>query len=824
MNDATPSRYRNESPRAYLSDRITGIVFWGLVLVGMGLAAYDIHQYENGLQRLQESNTRSLGTELEHWLRNHPERDLTRIGQYTAHLLDKYQVAGLVIADGRNKLLLGDVDGTAARAMDIALPAAGSNEPRRLQVTLYPVSDRTLVSEYRKRVLGLMGIVLAVFGLLLNWILRRLLSQPFDSMLRTALDILRGDRDRRFPEARDDEFGFLARFINQALDDLTDKQNELRGALEREREADTALQEEKERLEVTLNSIADAVITTNQALRIEYLNPVAEKMTGWPLDQARGHIIDDVLVIETEAGRERLMLPVIEAIHSGRPVQSEGSQVLVHRDGSSIHIENSAAPIRDHAGHIIGSVMVIQDVGANRQLTRELSHQATHDALTGLCNRREFEVQLEQAIQSARIQKTEHVLCYMDLDQFKIVNDTCGHIAGDELLRQLSGLLHEQVRDTDLLARLGGDEFGLLLKHCPIDKAFRIAESLRESVNDFRFVWEERSFEIGVSVGLVSINGDSRNLTEVLSTADMACYAAKDSGRNRLMVHTPGDIEIRQRRTEMQWVSEIHRALHEDSFELFIQPVLSFKTNRTDHYEVLLRLRNEDRQLVTPGTFMTAAERYNLVVDIDRWVLRNVLDREGERIRKQLVALNSGAGSPPTLAINLSGASLTDSKFAQYLTELLESGSLPARYICFEIIETAAISNLSTAKDFITVFKKMGCRFALDDFGSGMSSFAYLKNLPVDFLKIDGSYVKDIVSDPMDRALVESVNQIGHVLGMKTIAEFVEDEQILQALLEIGIDCAQGVHISRPLPLRNWLETERNSRTALRIVTAGNIQ
>jgi len=383
-------------------------------------------------------------------------------------------------------------------------------------------------------------------------------------------------------------------------------------------------------------------------------------------------------------------------------------------------------------------------------------------------------------------------LCYLDLDQFKVINDTCGHVAGDELLRQLSSLLKKEIRKRDTLARLGGDEFGVLMEHCSLEQARRVALKLRKAVERYRFAWQERSFAVGVSIGLVPITETSMNTIEILKQADAACYAAKDAGRNRIHIYQADDVDLARRSGEMQWVAQINLALEKNHFCLYAQPIIPLTQNdySWDHYELLVRMRNEDDSLIPPGAFLPAAERYNLSTRLDTWVVENYLN--------WLIAHPQHLAQLSQCAINLSGLSLGDEQFLDWLVHRFEQTAVPPDKICFEITETAAIANLSSATMFIKTLKALGCRFALDDFGSGLSSFAYLKTLSVDYLKIDGVFVKGIKNDPIDLAMVKSINDIGKVMGKQTIAEFVENEFILDRLKEIGVDYAQGFYISKP--------------------------
>lgn len=468
----------------------------------------------------------------------------------------------------------------------------------------------------------------------------------------------------------------------------------------------------------------------------------------------------------------------------------------VRRDGSPIWINVTARAVEDSDPGTM-ALIVCEDVTEARKLSERLAYHASHDPLTGLANRRRFESCLHRALHDARTERTEHVLCYLDLDQFKIINDTCGHSAGDELLRQVSSLLQRKVRRDDVLARLGGDEFGVVLTDCSIEDGMRVARSLRQAVESFRFLWEDKSFALGVSVGLVPITKSSGDTSCLLTAADSACYVAKDQGRNRIHCYHEDDAILAQRHGEMQWVTRINRALEEDGFRLFCQPIvmLSGDAGECEHFELLLRMEGDDCEAVLPGAFLGAAERYDLIQRIDRWVIDSAFDWFS-RHRSCLDRLGF-------CSINLSGRSVGDDDLADFIVERLESTRVPPQKICFEITETVAIANLTRATRLIRQLQALGCRFALDDFGSGLSSFGYLKNLPVDFIKIDGMFVRDILDDPMDLVMVKSIHDLGHVMGKKTIAEFVENERVLGKLAEVGIDYAQGFHVGPPQSLED---------------------
>ncbi|MFZ5473789.1 MAG: putative bifunctional diguanylate cyclase/phosphodiesterase [Pseudomonadota bacterium] len=430
----------------------------------------------------------------------------------------------------------------------------------------------------------------------------------------------------------------------------------------------------------------------------------------------------------------------------------------------------------------------------HRKAEETIHHLAYHDSLTGLINRHRFEQRLTMALRNAKDWNSEHALLYLDLDQFKVVNDTCGHVAGDELLKQLARVLQDHVRESDTLARLGGDEFGLLLENCPIDQAVQIAEKLLQAINAFRFSWGGKTFSVGGSIGLAAITAHNPSVDDLLRNADIACYAAKDGGRNRIHIYKDEDVELQRRRGEMHWVSRIRWALENDRFVLHRQNIVPLQQGGAGRCcEMLLRMRDERDQLISPGVFLPAAERYNLAPAIDRWVVRTLL----EFLKTQAGKIDSSQG----FFINISGVTLNDDDFYDFLRQQLrDSGVAPAQ-LCFEITETAAIGNLSRALSFMQGIREEGCQFALDDFGAGLSSFSYLKTIPVDYLKIDGAFVRDIVNDPLDRAIVDSINRVGHVVGLKTIAEFVETEAIRDQLRELGVDYAQGYGLHRPEPL-----------------------
>jgi len=556
--------------------------------------------------------------------------------------------------------------------------------------------------------------------------------------------------------------------------------------------AETRIFEEKERAQITLQSIGDGVITTDADGKVDYINPVAQDLTGWDMRSARGAEVTDIMMIVNEHTRATVENPVIRCLKEGRVITLAENSILITKCGDEVPIQDSAAPIRDRIGNIIGSVMVFHDVSKETRLFRQLSYQASHDTLTGLINRREFENCLASVLEKTRDNAEEtHALLYVDLDQFKVVNDTFGHTAGDALLRQLSEQIQTKIRSTDMLARLGGDEFGILLERCSEERAIEVAEDIRGSIEGYRFEWQDSFTTIRCSIGIVIVNSENADVAGVMSSADVACYSAKDMGRNQVHLYKDSDASLRHE--EMKWVSRITSAVEEERFELFFQPIIGIgKKNSSSrgHYEILLRMRDENGQLVGPDQFIPAAERYNLMSTLDRWVIHEAITELADR--------NDEGEARYTLAINLSGTSLSEDRFLEFVINELETQNLPDGAICFEITETAAISNLSRVVHFMQELKKLGCKFSLDDFGSGLSSFTYLKNLPVDYLKIDGHFISNVAEDDVDESMVKAISDVGHAMGIETIAERVETKQVLDKLGSLGIEFAQGYYIAKP--------------------------
>lgn len=564
-------------------------------------------------------------------------------------------------------------------------------------------------------------------------------------------------------------------------------------------EHEQALHQEKELAEITLQSIADGVIRTNALGQIEYMNIAAEKITGWTLIEAKNKLLNNIISCYFDNNNKPASSPIDICLNKQSVIIGSQDITFLNRNDIKLKIDHITSPIKNRDDNIIGAVMVFRDMTDEHELAKKLDYQARHDTLTGLTNRPAFEDHLEEMIDSIYRNGGEHTLCYIDLDQFKVVNDTCGHIAGDQLLQKISAIILNKIRlNRDMLARFGGDEFVLLLSDCPIEQASRIADEICKEIKKYSFVYDHKTFSIGASIGIVPINTKIANVNDALRMADNACYVAKDKGRNRMHIYHADDLEMVKRSGEMQIVSKINHALENNGFSLFYQDIQSLTDDHSGrHIEILIRMDDEKGNWITPGFFLPAAERYCLAPKIDRWVVSSLMSWLSEN--------NSCFKQIEMCSINLSGLSFSDHDFSAFVKYEIQSKGIPAKKICFEITETAAIGNLQNAIDFIQEMKKFGCSFALDDFGSGMSSYAYLKALPVDFLKVDGMFVKDILTDPIDKAMVKSINEIGHVFGLKTIAEFVEDEEIMTELKTIGVDFAQGYAISKPTPIINLL-------------------
>ncbi len=545
----------------------------------------------------------------------------------------------------------------------------------------------------------------------------------------------------------------------------------------------------KDMAEITLNSIGDAVIVTNKTGVITQINPNAEALTGYTKEQAMGTEFYKIFNVNYESGDPRHELA--EVLSMMRVISTaDAPRVLVSSSGAQYSIDYTFAPVLDDDSDVNGAVITFRDVTEVRALSTKLKYFASHDSLTGLINRREFENHIKFACEDAANDASTHMLCFMDLEKFKIINDTAGHAAGDEFLKQVAQQIHSTIDVHDPLARLGGDEFGIIMHNCDESMAIKNVERIIEAVKNFRFVWANNVFDVGISIGMVKIHSASGTVAELLSQADTACYTAKNEGRNRVHIFDLNDEVIRKARGELEWLQQIKSALENDNLVLYVQPIVEISNNAQHHYEVLVRLYNEEKELVQPMSFIPTAERYGLMPDIDRWVVKNTIK-----------FLSNTPQFNGMLTVNLSGQSVCDEHFYQFILDEFNSTRINPGKLCFEITETAAITNLSIAVTFIQSLKLLGCQFALDDFGSGLSSFSYLKNMAVDYIKIDGNFILDICEDETDFAFVEAINRIGKVMGIKTIAEFVENKEIHMRLKSIGVDYAQGFLFSRPEPI-----------------------
>ncbi len=575
---------------------------------------------------------------------------------------------------------------------------------------------------------------------------------------------------------------------------LTRQTYRLRRTVVEKEQAELRVFHEKELLEVTLRSIVDGVAATNHQGRVTYLNPAAEEMTGWTVAEAIGKPLTEVACLVHAHTRERLNFGLADLARPGAQARSARDSVLMHRSGVPRSIEDSGAPILGRGGAAVGAVLVFHDVSPAKKLAAEMSYQANHDLLTGLANRPAFEMRLDSAL-AVDDPKASGVVMFLDLDQFKVVNDTCGHVAGDQLLKQVTALLMQEIRKQDTLARLGGDEFGVLLESCPIEPAMRVAEAMRRRVSELQFVWEGRSFQLTVSVGLVPFKAHQYSRSDLLRVADSSCYVAKEAGRNRVHVYDEADTAVAHRNGELDWFSRLQKALSEDRFVLYAQRIASIQEDGGGYesVEVLIRLLDDEGKIVAPMAFIPAAERYGLMPSIDRWVISKAL--------KMHAGFAKHYKLPARFSINLSGASMADASLVDYVRQQLKTHRVAPELVCFEITETAAVGNFDIAVQLMHGLRELGCRFALDDFGAGMSSFTYLKRLPVDYVKIDGAFVKDMSKDAVDFAMVEAIHNIAHRMGLRTVAEFVQNDTTIDMLRRLGVDYVQGYGVEKPRPL-----------------------
>jgi len=549
----------------------------------------------------------------------------------------------------------------------------------------------------------------------------------------------------------------------------------------------------KQQAQITLESIGEGVITADTEGVIDYLNGAAEKLTGMTRENAIGKRMTDLMTLVDENDRKDLGDPVARCLSERRQVGLGRRALMISTDGSrELSVELTASPIIGAGDTVAGAVVIMHDVTEIRGMTRRISYQAAHDALTGLINRMEFERQLAEALEGGRGDSLNSVLCYMDLDRFKAVNDTCGHLAGDNMLREIAKLIRDQVRDSDFVARLGGDEFGMLLIRCPLDKARQIADDVCNAIRDYRFVWQDRIFTVGISIGLVEVARETGTLKDLLSAADSACYVAKQQGRGRVHVYSARDEVSARQRGDIHWLRQLQVALRENRFEIHAQPIISTsgRVTRGPALEVLLRMMDDDGKLVQPRQFIPAAERYQLMASIDRWVVQATLS-----------AIAHGAIRLPderSCSINLSAQALGEDGFLDFVVDCLDHSQVPPHRICFEVSESAVMERFDQARRFVGVVHGMGCQFALDDFGSGLGSFTTLRDLSIDYLKIDGTYTRDLRPETLNHQVVTALAGVSRILGFKVIAEQVETQADFETLRSIGVDFIQGNFIDKP--------------------------
>ncbi len=573
------------------------------------------------------------------------------------------------------------------------------------------------------------------------------------------------------------------------------------------KEKQLALSKEKNRAQITLQSIIDGVITTDENGIIDYINPVAQSILKCDSDTALGMEISKLFSTYHESSHIPTANLARRAISENKIQTSSKRCILKDRENNELLIEQQAAPIRNSFGQAVGAVVIFNDQTEVKNFEKQLSYHTKHDYLTGLFNRGIFDQEVRLAIHEADSSDVEHCICQLSLSQFNIVNETSGHRAGDKLLQTVANLLQQKVRaPSDVVARIGGDEFGILLRHCSLETAQKICRSIVEEIDKTHFEFENNHFDINVGIGIVAIDGHIDNLGDAISAASAACSMAKGRGKNRVASYSGEDLELVEKRQEVFYAKELTRAINEGRIKLFQQRIASGSGDGRDAYEILCRVIDLEGNILAPAPYLTAAERYHLTPELDRWVVKNTL--------KWIEENADFAARCEYFSINISGLSICDETFAGYITSCFRDCDVPPENICLEITETAAISNFVKACDFITAIRDLGCKFALDDFGSGMSSFAYLKKLPIDILKIDGMFVKDILNDPIDLAMVKSINEVGHVMGLKTVAEYVENAEILRVLEGLGVDAFQGYHVAKPAALSDLVTAPAGTKRA----------
>ena len=602
------------------------------------------------------------------------------------------------------------------------------------------------------------------------------------TIIRRSVDLIKkGDLEHRIPVDFSGELSELANGINNMTASLEAAQS-----LEKQR-AEDILFIEKTKAQITLEAIGDGVITTDINGYVTYLNPAAEKLTGYSTEQAINKPLSIIFKVKTNSDDYTSNYPIMDCINNMHKIHHESGCILISHDETEYNIRETASPLIDKEGKVVGAVLIFHDFSNIKKMSDVLAHQATHDDLTGLLNRRAFENKMHEIINSITEQEA-HTLCYIDLDRFKVINDTCGHLAGDRLLKIISSKINEHIRKNDLFARLGGDEFGIIFFNCDIEKARLLAENIKNIVSEIQFSWDTHTFNIAASIGIVPVTQNA-SMTELMMTVDTACYVAKDKGRNRIHVYQQSDEDILLREGDLQWFQKINTALNENNFILFSQKMVPYAENAGDDiYEILIRLQ-KDGGFILPDVFLPAAERYSIMPKIDRWVIKTLFSK---------INNNTHFQNNTYFSINLSVQTLMETSFIEFLNNELDNCQISPNKLVFELSETAVMANFTEVTNFMLQFKARGCRFALDDFGSGLSSFQYLSELPVDFIKIDGSFIKYIHENPYNLCVVNSICQIGHSRGLKIVAEFVENEEILTYLDNSLIDYVQGYCLEHP--------------------------
>lgn len=800
--------------RLGIRNRVLVIALVPLLVTALALSSHSIIRRIDDIRQEHEARGQAIANQLalacEYGLFSGNRSELHRLSRAAAREPDVQQVwitdrAGARVAEARGQAEAPRAAGAAFTA-PVYLSAIEVDDFARVlplpdaaaSLGTVHVALSAQASAARQRQALLEGLLITLLSLSLTALLAVRISRsatgPILRLTEAMQTIKKGALGHRVRLGTGGELGLLEQGINDMAIALEEARHR-----ERKHAAD-ALYLEQVKAQTALDSLGEGVITVDASGQVSYINPHAERLLGWPAAEALCQPLGQIVRIRRKGEATARPYPIEDCLREGRTLCHGADLSILRRDASQFAARDTATPIRNRDGEVTGAVLVFHDFTEMRRISDLLGYQATHDELTGLINRREFERKLEQAIHSTT-RGGQHVLCYLDLDQFKVVNDTCGHAAGDELLRQLTFRLSAALRPGDVLARLGGDEFGVILRDCERKCATDVAETLRETVRNFRFVSEPYRFAVGVSIGVVELNQTSGTLADVMSAADSACYVAKERGRNRIHLYLPDDSALTQRQGEMHWLQRLNLALAESRFCLYAQAIIALDAPaERPHYELLLRMIDEDGDLVTPGAFLRAAERYQRMPALDRWVIVNAFS---------VLSASGAACGPagPGFTLNLSGQSLGDEGLLDFLTECFATYGIDPRRITFEITETAAIANLSGAIHLMTTLKQRGCRFALDDFGSGLSSFGYLQNLPVDFIKIDGNFVRDMTDNALNLAMVEAINDIGHVMGLRTIAEFAETEAVLAQLRRSGVDYAQGYAIARPVPLQDILQT-----------------